>query len=94
MISAEDDEELDETVEEYATDTTWSWVKWSVNHLHVWKSSKSMNYVDYGEKGTRNNRVCLDTCLHESTSLCPVNKAKLKTEVCVIQYLSLVFIQA
>ncbi|KAG7239152.1 hypothetical protein INR49_029903 [Caranx melampygus] len=27
MISPEDDEELDETVEEYATDTTWSWVK-------------------------------------------------------------------
>lgn len=31
MTSTEDEEELDEAVEQYASDTTWSWV----NHLHV-----------------------------------------------------------
>lgn len=35
MISVEDDEDLDETVESYATDTTWSWVKKFWSHLHV-----------------------------------------------------------
>lgn len=35
MMSAEDEEELDEAVEHYAADTTWSWVKWSKNPLHV-----------------------------------------------------------
>lgn len=28
MISAEDGDELDEAAQTYATDTTWSWVKW------------------------------------------------------------------
>ena len=46
MISAEDGEELDEAVEHFATDTTWSWVKWFINHLHVWKKNKSMKYVE------------------------------------------------
>lgn len=43
MISAEDDEEFDEAVEHYATDTTWSWVKWFVNHLHVWEENESID---------------------------------------------------
>lgn len=34
MISAEDEEELDEAVQQYATDTTWSWVKSFLNHQH------------------------------------------------------------
>lgn len=28
MISAEDGDEFDEAAQNYATDTTWSWVKW------------------------------------------------------------------
>lgn len=46
MISAEDGDELDEAAQNYATDTTWSWVKRfkkKENHLHVWKKHKSMN---------------------------------------------------
>lgn len=36
MISGEDDEDLDEAVESFAADTTWSWVKRFESHLHVW----------------------------------------------------------
>lgn len=36
MTSAEEDEEFDEAVERYASDTTWSWVQWFESHLHVW----------------------------------------------------------
>lgn len=42
MISAEDGDELDEAAQNYATDTTWSWVKRfkkKENHLHVWKKN-------------------------------------------------------
>ncbi|KAM3602570.1 uncharacterized protein V6R79_006432 [Siganus canaliculatus] len=33
MTSAEDDEELDEAVEHYATDTTWSWTRQTMNYV-------------------------------------------------------------
>ncbi|XP_027140387.1 phosphatidate phosphatase LPIN1 isoform X1 [Larimichthys crocea] len=33
MTSAEDDEELDEAVEQYATDTTWSWTRQTMNYV-------------------------------------------------------------
>lgn len=39
MTSAEDDEELDESVEQY--DTPWSWVKLFKYHLYVWKHSQA-----------------------------------------------------
>ncbi|XP_034999748.1 phosphatidate phosphatase LPIN1 isoform X1 [Hippoglossus stenolepis] len=33
MTSAEDDEELDETVDQYATDNTWSWTRQTMNYV-------------------------------------------------------------
>ncbi|KAE8286946.1 Phosphatidate phosphatase LPIN1 [Larimichthys crocea] len=57
MTSAEDDEELDEAVEQYATDTTWSWCVvvlsftaeetpgfWQ-RHTPLQKTRQTMNYV-------------------------------------------------
>lgn len=49
MISGEDDEELDEAVEQYVTDTTWSWVMWFVNHLHVWKKERKKHELRVNE---------------------------------------------
>lgn len=42
MTSAEEDEELDETVEQDVHDTTWSWVKWILNLLNVWNQNWKM----------------------------------------------------
>uniref|UniRef100_G3PJI9 phosphatidate phosphatase n=1 Tax=Gasterosteus aculeatus aculeatus TaxID=481459 RepID=G3PJI9_GASAC len=33
MTSAEDDEELDEAIDQYATDTTWSWTRQTMNYV-------------------------------------------------------------